>query len=147
MTERRTPPASSPATRAVMRANKSKDTSPERAVRRALRDAGFPGYRIHWRSVPGTPDIAYPGRRVAIFVNGCYWHRCPSCCPALPKSNQAFWAQKFRDNEARDRRSAESLLGMGWSRHVVWECELKKDPEQALEKTISALRSGSRPGL
>lgn len=147
MTEQRTPPASTPATRAVMRANRSKDTSPERAVRRMLRDAGFPGYRIHWRAVPGTPDVAYLGRRVAIFVNGCFWHHCPSCHPTLPKSNQAFWAQKFQENETRDRRSAESLVAMGWRRYVVWECQLKKNQLHALDEAISTLRSGSRPGL
>jgi DNA mismatch endonuclease (patch repair protein) len=147
MALRHPPPASTPATRAVMRANPSKNTSPELHARRLLREAGFPGYRVHWKNAPGTPDIAYPGRRVAIFINGCYWHRCPTCYPTLPKSNQDFWAQKFHDNEVRDRRSAESLSAMGWRRYVVWECQLKKTPAEALDEVLSTLRSSSQSAL
>ena len=65
------------ATRHVMQANKSKNTKPELLVRHALRDAGLPGYRLHWKKAPGKPDVCYPGRKVAVFVHGCYWHRCP----------------------------------------------------------------------
>ena len=67
------PPApTSGATTATMKANKGKDTSPEIMVRKALRLAGAPGYRLHWKGVPGRPDISYPGRKIAIFVNGCF---------------------------------------------------------------------------
>ena len=62
--------------RKCMKANKSKDTSPELKVRKALREAGYPGYRQNWKKAPGKPDICYPGRKVAIFINGCFWHRC-----------------------------------------------------------------------
>ena len=75
------PPASSPAVHNVMIANTSKDTKPELRVRRILREAGYPGYRLHWRIDDEAgryvcrPDITYPGRKLAIFVHGCFWHR------------------------------------------------------------------------
>jgi DNA mismatch endonuclease (patch repair protein) len=119
------PPPSSPAVRAVMQANRARDTKPERTLRSALRDAGHPGYRLNWRSVPGRPDIAYPGRRVAIFVHGCYWHHCPRCHPDLPKSNQAFWARKFELNAERDARKRTQLEAADWMVHEVWECDIR----------------------
>lgn len=114
------------ATRHVMQANKSKDTSPELRVRAALRQAGYPGYRLHWKAAPGRPDICYPGRKLAIFVNGCFWHRCPYCGLSLPKSNVEFWETKFARNQARDQRDHDLLLEAGWTVLVVWECQLKK---------------------
>ena len=104
-------PAVSVATRHVMQANKSKNTKPELRVRAALRDAGLSGYRLHWKKAPGKPDICYPGRRVAIFVNGCFWHRCPHCALPLPKSNVDFWRAKFARNRARDEALGGSLGG------------------------------------
>lgn len=77
-----------------MRSNKRRDTSPELMMRKALREAGMSGYRLQWK-VPGRPDIAYPGRKVAVFVNGCFWHRCPVCDLPFPKSNVDFWRAKF----------------------------------------------------
>ena len=90
----------SAATRHVMQANKSKNTKPELKVRAALREAGLSGYRLHWKKAPGKPDICFPGRRVAIFVNGCFWHRCPHCGLSMPKSNVEFWEAKFARNRA-----------------------------------------------
>lgn len=117
----------SEATHHVMQANKSKNTKPELKVRQALREAGLGGYRLHWKKAPGKPDICYPGRRVAIFVNGCFWHRCPHCALPLPKSNVEFWTRKFRRNVSRDERDALLLVEAGWTVLVVWECHLKKD--------------------
>jgi DNA mismatch endonuclease (patch repair protein) len=102
-----------------------------------LREAGYPGYRLHWKKVPGHPDIAYPGRRVAIFVNGCFWHRCPHCNPPLPKSNQEFWARKFELNKERDARKIDALKAAGWTVLVVWECDLRDRQGQ----TLTALRT------
>ena len=113
------PPASSHAVHNVMVANKSTNTKPELIVRRLLRDAGFPGYRLHWR-VDGDggryicrPDISFPGRKLAIFVHGCFWHRCPRCDLDLPKSNVDYWSQKFENNVERDRKKEASLQEMG----------------------------------
>ena len=121
------------ATRHVMQANKSEDTKPELRVREALRAAGYPGYRLHWKKAAGRPDICYPGRKVAIFVNGCFWHRCPHCDLPLPRKNVEFWEGKFRRNRERDARVDELLVADGWTVLVVWECQLKK---ARLEPTI-----------
>ncbi|MBR3318263.1 MAG: very short patch repair endonuclease [Atopobiaceae bacterium] len=114
------------ATRHVMQANKSKNTKPELLVRQALRAGGLPGYRLHWKKCAGRPDVCYPGRKVAIFVNGCFWHRCPHCNLPMPKSNVAFWEAKFERNRARDKRTYEALVSGGWTVLVVWECALKR---------------------
>lgn len=117
----------SEATRHVMQANKGKNTSPELKVRAALRAAGLTGYRLHWKKAPGRPDVCFPGRKVAIFVNGCFWHRCPRCELPLPKSNVRFWEEKFERNVARDARDNALLVAEGWTVVVVWECRLKGD--------------------
>lgn len=128
------PPPSSPAVRAVMQANRARDTEPERTLRRALRAAGLGGYRLNWRKAKGRPDIAYPGRRVAIFVHGCYWHHCPRCYPNLPRSNPAFWARKFELNRERDARKRRQLEGAGWSVFEVWECDVRDRLESVVRE-------------
>lgn len=105
--------------------NKRADTKPELLMRARLRQAGLTGYRLQWK-VPGHPDIAWPGKKVALFVNGCFWHRCPYCKPAVPHTNVEYWTIKFERNQARDERTRELLSEMGWTVHVVWECQLKK---------------------
>lgn len=107
-----------------MRGNRAKDTAPEITLRRLLREAGHPGYRLHWPKVPGRPDIAYPRRRIALFVNGCFWHRCPHCKPPMPKTNVDFWRGKFARNVERDIRKTEELEAAGWTVVTVWECEI-----------------------
>jgi DNA mismatch endonuclease (patch repair protein) len=107
-----------------MQANRAKDTTPERILRKRLWDCGFRGYRLHSRDVPGRPDIAFRRQKVAIFVHGCFWHRCPHCKLPLPKSNRGFWAKKFRRNRARDSRKARQLKTSGWKVIEVWECQI-----------------------
>lgn len=86
-----------------MKGNKRANTKPELLVRQRLRAAGLTGYRLEWK-VPGKPDIAFPGRKIAIFVNGCFWHRCPKCNPSQPSATLMFWEAKFRRNvEPRPR--------------------------------------------
>ena len=132
----------SEATRHVMQANKSKNTKPELKVRAALREAGLSGYRLHWKAAPGKPDICYPGRKVAIFVNGCFWHRCPHCSPSVPKRNVEFWEAKFARNVARDAKAQAELAKAGWTSIVIWECELKRDCiDQTMERVIDTVRS------
>ncbi|WP_159730809.1 very short patch repair endonuclease [Methylosinus sp. Ce-a6] len=118
--------AEDPARRsAVMRAVKSRDTSPEIAVRQILR--GFaPHYRLHRADVPGNPDIAYVGRKRAIFVHGCFWHGHDCARGArMPKTNADYWRAKIARNRARDIAHQERLASLGWRALVVWECELK----------------------
>lgn len=119
------------AIRHVMQANTSKNTKPELVVRQMLRRLGWPGYRLHWKTSAGRPDIVYPGRKIAIFVNGCFWHRHEGCKKAsTPKSNQEFWNAKFERNKARDKRVTEQLESEGWKVVTIWECELEKDKMQ-----------------
>ena len=136
---RETPKASSPAARKTMQANRSKNTGPELELRRLLREAGYPGYRLHWGKAPGHPDIAYPGRKVAIFVNGCFWHRCPHCQPAMPKANREFWEAKFAANVERDARNRAELEAAGWTVITVWECELLELGGRAIRRVLPVL--------
>lgn len=116
----------SEATRHSMQGNKRRDTKPEFVVRRMLREFGWTGYRLDWKKCKGHPDIAYPGRKIAIFVNGCFWHRCPHCGLSMPKSNVEFWEAKFARNRARDARDSALLVSGGWTVITIWECRLKK---------------------
>lgn len=126
-----------------MQANRGRNTKPEVLVRKLLRRAGFPGYRLHWRDAPGCPDIAYPGRRVAIFVNGCFWHRCPYCSPPLPSANAEFWKEKLTANAERDTRNLAKLEAAGWKVVTVWECQLERDEESIIERIVAVLDQAS----
>lgn len=117
----------------------SKDTAPERCVRSLLHSAGF-RFRLHRTDLPGRPDLVLPGRRVAILVNGCFWHRHRGCPHAsTPKTRRAFWQHKFRDNVARDRRVTRMLRDLGWTVLVVWECETA-NPSRLGRRLCTALR-------
>jgi DNA mismatch endonuclease, patch repair protein len=119
-----------------MKGNRRKDTGPEIVLRRGLREAGHGGYRLQWK-IPGRPDIAYPGKKVAIFVNGCFWHRCPTCNLPIPKNNAAYWMEKFRGNVERDRRDTRILEDDGWTVITVWECEIRKDLAGTVDRVLS----------
>lgn len=122
-----------------MKSNKCKDTGPEIAARRMLREIGYPGYRLNWKKAPGRPDIAYPGHKLAIFINGCFWHRCPFCDLPLPRSHEEYWREKFRRNVERDAEKKEELESSGWTVIVIWECQLKKEPEHVSEELAGIL--------
>jgi len=130
----RAPPATSEAVTKSMKANKGSNTKPEAALRRALRDAGYPGYRMNWKGAPGKPDIAYPGKKIAIFVNGCFWHRCPKCDLPVPKSHSDYWTDKFERNVRRDAAKTQELSEAGWEVIVVWECDLKKRRDEVVSE-------------
>ena len=104
---------------------KSRDTEPEMVVRRMLTAMGY-RYRLHRRDLPGTPDVAFIGRRAAIFVHGCFWHGhdCPRGSRA-PKANGAYWREKIARNRARDARDGAALVSSGWRVLTIWECELR----------------------
>jgi DNA mismatch endonuclease (patch repair protein) len=110
----------------VMRRVKARDTGPERRVRALLREAGLTGYRLDRRDLPGRPDVAFIGRRAAIFVHGCFWHGhdCPRGARA-PKANAAYWGAKIARNRARDAAAEAALAAMGWRVLTVWECGLR----------------------
>lgn len=112
---------------AVMARVKSKDTTPERTVRRVLTRLGA-RYRLHRRDLPGHPDIVLPGRRLAIFVHGCFWHG-HDCARGsrVPKNNRDYWLAKVGRNVARDARAIAALETDGWRVEVVWECAMKDE--------------------
>ncbi|MDP2358573.1 MAG: DNA mismatch endonuclease Vsr [Beijerinckiaceae bacterium] len=121
---------------ATMRAVKSRNTAPERKVRALLRPIA-PGYRLHRTDIPGKPDIAWPGRKRALFVHGCFWHghNCARGARA-PKSNADYWQAKIARNHARDEVNMTTLAQQGWRALIVWECELKD--EAALREKLAA---------
>ena len=133
------------AVRKSMQGNKRRDTKPELLVRQRLRAAELTGYRLDWAKAPGRPDIAFPGRKVAIFVNGCYWHRCPHCSPSVPRKNVEFWEAKFRRNVERDKRALAELEELGWLAITIWECELKRDRiDETMERVIEQVRNAGK---
>ena len=110
---------------AVMRRVKARDTAPEMAVRKALTRLGL-RYRLHRKDLPGCPDIVLPGRRLAIFVHGCFWHGHECARGArVPQQNRDYWLAKVARNRARDAVSQYALTALGWRVGTVWECELK----------------------
>ena len=110
---------------AVMRQVKGRDTTPERVVRRMLWRLGT-RYRLDRRDLPGRPDIVLAGRKLAIFVHGCFWHGHDCARGArVPKANRAYWLGKIARNRARDAETRIKLQALGWRAEVIWECELK----------------------
>jgi len=119
---------------------RGKDTQPELALRRVLHRLGL-RYRLHGAGLPGKPDLVFPRYRTVVFVHGCFWHRHNGCNIATtPKSNTAFWLEKFEQNVARDARVATQLESLGWRVFVVWECELASITRACAKgKQLSAL--------
>ena len=113
---------------AVMRRVKGKDTAPELQVRRLIWAMGG-RYRLHRKDLPGKPDIVLPGRRLAVFVHGCFWHGHDCARGArVPKANRDYWLGKVGRNRSRDIASRSALEASGWRVETVWECELKDKP-------------------
>jgi DNA mismatch endonuclease (patch repair protein) len=110
---------------AVMRRVKGKDTSPELKVRKALHRLGA-RFRLHRKDLPGAPDIVLPGRKLSIFVHGCFWHG-HDCARGsrVPKQNRDYWLGKVGRNRERDAINRAALEAKGWRVETVWECELK----------------------
>lgn len=131
----------------VMRRVKSANTRPELRVRQLLRAAGLTGYRLQRTDLPGKPDIAFIGRRRAIFVHGCFWHGhgCRRGARA-PRTNAAYWTAKIARNQARDAAALAALESTGWGVLVVWECSLR-DPaglSALLAEFVNHKTAGSR---
>jgi DNA mismatch endonuclease, patch repair protein len=135
------PPPSSPAAKVVMRANRGIDTAPELALRRAVHARGL-RYQKHVAPVAGLrckADLLFSAARVAVFVDGCFWHRCPQH-GELPKANRAWWKDKLARTWDRDRANDFALDAAGWTVVRVWEHEA---PDEAAARVFSAV-AGSR---
>jgi DNA mismatch endonuclease (patch repair protein) len=128
---------------AVMRQVKARDTKPELIVRRLLWRLGG-RYRLDRKDLPGRPDIALPGQRLAIFVHGCFWHGHDCARGArVPKANREYWTAKIARNRARDASSRAALEALGWRVEVIWECDLKD--AEALGRRLAGLLAVLHP--
>ena len=124
----------------TMRAVRSRDTGPEMAVRRLAHGMGY-RYRLHRKDLPGAPDLAFPSRRKAVFVHGCFWHwhDCPRG-DRMPKSNRDYWTRKLSRNRDRDAEHRKRLQSMGWDVLTIWECQI--GDRDALRARLRAFLDG-----
>lgn len=126
----------------MMACIKGKNTKPEMLVRKYLYRKGL-RFRLHRKDLLGKPDLIFPGRKVAMFVHGCFWHRHEGCSKATtPSTNAQFWEKKFRDNVFRDKRVKHELEQLGWNVLVIWECRLSTENLDKLANTIMVLPAG-----
>jgi DNA mismatch endonuclease, patch repair protein len=115
------PAASSDQVRQFMSRQRTRNTEPELSLRRALHAVGI-RFRLHRKDLPGQPDIILPKLRLAIFVDGCFWHACPDHGTS-PRANADWWKLKLEATVARDRRNDLALLELGWEPLHIWEHE------------------------
>jgi len=116
---------------------RGKNTGPEIKIRKLLWSRGIRGYRIH-HNLHGKPDIVFTKKRVAIFIDGCFWHKCPVCFQE-PETRKEFWMKKIQSNIDRDAKVDEQLKNNGWTVIRIWEHEIRKEPEKAIKKIIALL--------
>lgn len=118
---------------------KSKDTQIEILARKYLYHLGI-RYRKNYNLLPGKPDIAITSKKTAVFIHGCFWHGHAGCRYAvIPKTRTNYWSSKIRGNIERDQRNEALLLSMGWHVFVVWECELKRNIEEAMQPIVNSI--------
>lgn len=109
-----------------MRRIRSKDTKPEIKVRKLIFKMGY-RYRLHWKKLPGKPDIVFPGRKKVIFVHGCFWHQHDNRnCNYVhkPKSRLDYWLPKLERNKQRDNENQKEIEDIGWEYLIIWECQI-----------------------
>jgi DNA mismatch endonuclease (patch repair protein) len=139
--------ASSAGVRRSMISNKARDTAPEVALRAALHRAGLRFFK-HRRAIQNlscTPDAIFPQLKIAVFLDGCYWHGCPLHA-SLPKTNGAWWLAKLEENKARDRRHNTALESAGWVAVRFWEHESPDDAAATVKELVLARRRGIMQG-
>lgn len=117
---------------------RGKNTSPELKLRKMLWESGIRGYRVHYK-LPGKPDIVFTRKKVVVFVDGCFWHKCPVCFRP-PETNAEFWNDKLQKNVERDLKVTKELEDLGWTVLRFWEHEVKKTPEDVVARIILAIR-------
>jgi DNA mismatch endonuclease (patch repair protein) len=112
---------------------RSKDTLPEIRIRKALWRMGY-RYRLHYKLLPGKPDIVIIKQKIVIFVHGCFWHRHKNCIEASrPKTNSDYWETKINKNIERDKKCQKDIKELGYKVVVIWECSVKKDIEENIK--------------
>jgi DNA mismatch endonuclease, patch repair protein len=138
--------ASSPGTRKSMQSNKARDTKPELALRSAVHALGL-RYRVDARplkDVRRRADLLFTRAKVAVFLDGCFWHGCPKC-GHIPSSNRPFWKAKIERNQRRDRETDELLLQTGIRAIRFWEHELRDCPRECMQRLLTDLARGIGP--
>jgi len=116
---------------------RGKNTKPELALRKLLFKNGMKGYRINYK-LRGKPDIVFPKHKTVIFIDGCFWHKCPECFK-MPETNKAFWQEKIDSNVKRDTDVNEKLKKDGWRVLRIWGHEIKKDINKCINKIKAEL--------
>lgn len=127
----------------VMSRIRGRDTNPELLLRKELWTRGLRGYRTQSR-LPGRPDLAFKRFRLAIFVDGCFWHGCPKCRIAIPVSRVGYWRPKLRNNKRRDKRVNKELRAQNWRVLRFWEHEVMNNLERCARRVLSAIKSTKR---
>ncbi|HEV2377143.1 MAG TPA: very short patch repair endonuclease [Streptosporangiaceae bacterium] len=131
---------------ARLRGRRQRETEPEILLRKALHAAGA-RFRLHRKLAQGcTPDVVLPGRRLAVWVDGDFWHGCPEHGKRTFRGpNAALWEAKIARNQARDERATETANGLGWHAVRLWECEIRRDPAGAAARVLGAAAPGGLP--
>jgi len=115
---------------------RSKDSVPEIKIRKALWRMGY-RYRLHYKKLPGKPDIVIVKHKIAILVHGCFWHRHKNCIEASrPKTNSDYWESKINKNIERDKKNRREITKLGWKVIIIWECNVNND----IDKNIIMLK-------
>ncbi len=133
----------SEAVKRSMKSNRGKDNRLELEFRRALRAAGLRGYRVNVKTLPGRPDVAWIGKKVAVFLHGCFWHGCSTCSERKnlkPTTRADYWSSKVQANKERDDRNRMSLESQGWTVLVFWEHEVNGDLIGLVDQVEALLR-------
>jgi DNA mismatch endonuclease (patch repair protein) len=126
----------------TMRAIRSSgNRSTELRLKGAFARLGIRGWRVRDRTVLGVPDFVFPKARLAVFVDGCFWHGCPICNIRVPQHNRSYWITKIARNKSRDRAVQRALGRQGWTVVRVWEHELRESPLGCIQKIVTASRS------
>ena len=130
----------------IMSSVGQKNTGAELLLRRALHKIGL-RYRLHDRSLPGSPDLVFNRFSAVVFVHGCYWHSHGCYRSTVPKSGREFWTEKFRANRSRDKKNVSDLKKRGWRVLTIWECALRgkmAQPSLAIAEAVQAWLDSSR---
>lgn len=121
--------------------------STEKRLRALLIRSGLRGWKLgHNAGLPGSPDVIFPRRKLAVFVDGCFWHGCRRC-RSLPMTNALFWRKKILGNRARDRRASRDLRKLGWRVSRIWEHDLRHDTKGVLDRFRAVGGSAARVTL
>lgn len=123
----------------IMSANRGRDNrSTERRIRARLAAAKIAGWRLNARDVFGKPDFVFDGEKLAVFVDGCFWHGCKQC-RSIPESNRDFWQEKIEGNKKRDTLVTRRLHKDGWTVIRFWEHQVRREPQKCILKIRETL--------